>query len=44
MLAANNDNTAAAFELLLADPNLVLGGIPVDEEEGGKKRKRSPSM
>ena len=44
MLAANKDNTAAAFELLLADPNLVLGGIPVDEEEGGKKRKRSPSM
>ena len=44
MLAANNENTAAAFELLLADPNLVLGGIPVDEEEGGKKRKRSPSM
>jgi hypothetical protein len=44
MLAANNDNTASAFELLLADPNLVLGGIPVDEEEGGKKRKRSPSM
>jgi hypothetical protein len=47
MLAGSNDNAAAAFDLLLADPNLVIGGIPVDEDDGGengKKRKRSPSM
>lgn len=46
MLAGSNGNTAAAFELLLSDPNLVLGGIPADEnnEENDRKRKRSPSM
>eukprot|EP00984_Skeletonema_dohrnii_P030579 scaffold22177_cov90-Skeletonema_dohrnii-CCMP3373.AAC.1 len=46
MLAGSNENTAAAFELLLSDPNLVLGGIPADEddEENDRKRKRSPSM
>jgi len=46
MLAGSNENTAAAFELLLSDPNLVLGEIPADEddEENDRKRKRSPSM
>ena len=48
MLAGSNGNTAAAFDLLLSEPNLVLGGIPADqddaEEENGRKRKRSPSM
>lgn len=46
MLAGSNGNTAAAFELLLLDPNLVLGGIPADEddEDNDRKRKRSPSM
>mmetsp|Transcript_17161 Transcript_17161/g.26881 ORF Transcript_17161/g.26881 Transcript_17161/m.26881 type:complete len:958 (-) Transcript_17161:146-3019(-) len=46
MLAGSNGNAAAAFELLLSDPNLVLGGIPADEddEEKDRKRKRSPSM
>jgi hypothetical protein len=48
MLAGSNGNAAAAFDLLLADPNLVLGGIPADEDDGGeengKKRKRSPTM
>eukprot|EP00984_Skeletonema_dohrnii_P030785 scaffold22545_cov107-Skeletonema_dohrnii-CCMP3373.AAC.1 len=46
MLAGSNENTAASFELLLSDPNLVLGGIPADEDdvENDRKRKRSPSM
>jgi len=46
MLAGSNENTAATFELLLSDPNLVLGGIPADEdgEANDRKRKRSPSM
>lgn len=50
MLAGSNENTAAAFELLLSEPNLVLGGIPEDQDEvesdeaNDRKRKRSPSM
>mmetsp|Transcript_38629 Transcript_38629/g.81227 ORF Transcript_38629/g.81227 Transcript_38629/m.81227 type:complete len:257 (+) Transcript_38629:526-1296(+) len=42
MIAASNDNIAASFSLLLADPNLVIGGIQMDDTN--KKRKRSPSM
>jgi hypothetical protein len=50
MLAGSNGNTAAAFDLLLSEPNLVLGGILADQdeddadEENVRKRKRSPSM
>eukprot|EP00579_Thalassiosira_antarctica_P011325 CAMPEP_0201915224 /NCGR_PEP_ID=MMETSP0903-20130614/5208_1 /ASSEMBLY_ACC=CAM_ASM_000552 /TAXON_ID=420261 /ORGANISM="Thalassiosira antarctica, Strain CCMP982" /LENGTH=550 /DNA_ID=CAMNT_0048450795 /DNA_START=38 /DNA_END=1690 /DNA_ORIENTATION=+ len=44
MLAASNDNIAASFSLLLADPSLVLGGTQVDTVDSNKKRKRSPSM
>jgi hypothetical protein len=49
MLAGCNGSAAAAFDLLLADPNLVLGGITADvddddEKENDKKRKRSTSM
>ena len=46
MLAASNDNVAAAFSLLLADPSLVVGVTEdvQDDVEGGNKRKRSISM
>mmetsp|Transcript_37971 Transcript_37971/g.66565 ORF Transcript_37971/g.66565 Transcript_37971/m.66565 type:complete len:637 (-) Transcript_37971:76-1986(-) len=44
MLAASNDNIAASFSLLLADPSLVLGGTQVDTVDSNKKRKRSPPM
>ena len=50
MLAGSRGNNAAAFDLLLSEPNLVLGGILTDQdedeadEENGRKRKRSPSM
>jgi len=44
MLAGSNVRTTASFKLLLADPNLVLGGTQVDAGENDKKRKRSPSM
>ena len=34
----------ASFRLLLADPSLVAGGIPVDDNAGSRKRKRSASL
>ena len=46
MAAGSNGNISASFELLRANPNLVVGGIQasVDDEENEKKRKRSSSM
>ena len=41
--AASNGDVASSFSLLLADPNLVLGGIDTDADTT-KKRKRSQSM
>ncbi len=52
MLSASNKNTAATMDLLLANPNLVMSGIPGfeggdgnNDEDGknDKKRKRSAS-
>ncbi|KAL9182066.1 hypothetical protein ACHAXT_012409 [Thalassiosira profunda] len=34
----------ASFRLLLADPSLVAGGIPVEDDGGSRKRKRSASL
>ena len=39
MLTASNGHIATLFNLLLADPNLVLGGTQCDNTY--KKRKRS---
>jgi hypothetical protein len=46
MAAGSNGNTSASFELLRANPNLVVGGTQasVDDEENDKKRKRHSSM
>jgi len=46
MAAGSNDNTSASFELLRANPNLVVGGIQasIEDEENEKKRKRDSSM
>ena len=40
MMTGSNANITSSFNLLLADPSLVLGGIPINSN-CAKKRKRS---
>lgn len=44
MVSASHGNVAASFILLLANPNLVSGGIAQTEGVNDKKRKRSSSL